>query len=372
MALQKKVCHMTTVHAADDVRIFQKECKSLLADGYEVYLIASNRVMNSSSNIDKYLSWVVLNGESGRFLRALKKGYECFSKAIEVDADIYHFHDPELIPYAVILALKGKKVIYDVHEDLPEDIKIKKWIPWFIRPMASFLAKSIEFIGAKYFFEVVCATSHIAERFSQAQPRTIVVNNFPMQSEFPDEKVGCQVLSSFCYIGGFTEERGLADVIKSLEYLDSEIDLVLAGEFQGDGFERRVKKLSSWSRVKNKGWAGRGEVRDIMKSSFAGIVTLHPTSTYIVSLPVKMFEYMASGIPVIASDFELWRDIVQDNNCGLLVDPCSPEHIASAVKYLYANPDEARVMGKNGRLAFEEKYSWESEEKKLISLYASL
>jgi glycosyltransferase involved in cell wall biosynthesis len=109
-----------------------------------------------------------------------------------------------------------------------------------------------------------------------------------------------------------------------------------------------------------------------MRRSLAGLVLLHPVINYLDALPIKMFEYMSAGLPVIASDFPLWREIIEKNECGLCCDPLKPEKIAEAVQWVLDHPQEARIMGENGRRAVIEKYNWESEGKKLVKLYEDL
>ena len=116
----------------------------------------------------------------------------------------------------------------------------------------------------------------------------------------------------------------------------------------------------------------RGGVKELLNSARAGLVLLHPRINYVDALPIKLFEYMAVGIPVIASDFPLWRTIVDGANCGILVDPMKPEQIAKAIDWLLDNPREARKMGERGRRAVLERYNWSLEEKKLIELYDKL
>jgi glycosyltransferase involved in cell wall biosynthesis len=113
-------------------------------------------------------------------------------------------------------------------------------------------------------------------------------------------------------------------------------------------------------------------VAKILENSLAGIVTFLPSPNHLEAQPNKMFEYMSAGIPVIASDFPLWREIISGNDCGLLVNPLKPLEIAGAIDYLVNNPAEAKRMGRNGRLAVIEKYNWPMEEKKLLRFYDSI
>ena len=107
----------------------------------------------------------------------------------------------------------------------------------------------------------------------------------------------------------------------------------------------------------------------MLNQSKIGIVTLHPKENYLESLPIKMFEYMHAGIPVIASNFPLWQEILTENKCGICVDPFNLDQIAEAIKYLLNNEEDARIMGINGREAVTKKYNWENEVKKLENIY---
>ena len=124
-----------------------------------------------------------------------------------------------------------------------------------------------------------------------------------------------------------------------------------------------------WQNVNEYGFLDRLGVRNILARSAAGVVTFYPLPNHVDAQPNKMFEYMSAGIPVIASHFPLWREIIEDNQCGLLVDPLNPEAIANAIDYLINNPQEARSMGQNGRRAVEEKYNWTIEQQKLLEFY---
>lgn len=153
---------------------------------------------------------------------------------------------------------------------------------------------------------------------------------------------------------------------------DQSAKLQLAGKFNPMSALENVKHLDGWSRVNFHGWANRGQVANILAQARAGLVVLHPTANYREAYPVKMFEYMAMGIPVIASDFPLWRRIVEDAECGLVVNPLNPDEIANAMQWLLDNPSEAEAMGDRGRKAVEANYNWESESHKLIEFYRQL
>ena len=362
-----KVCHLTSVHTRYDTRIFLKECQSLASNGYKVSLVVVDGLGDEYKEGVNILD--VGKTNSGRLSRFTTTTRKVYKKAIDIDADIYHFHDPELMPFGYLLKLKGKKVIYDVHEDLPRQLLSKPYLG-FGKKVLSFLIEKIENFFSSKVSAVVTATPFIRERFTRLNTNSIDVNNFPLLSEFEDFSV-FEKRNEICYVGGLSEVRGIHEVVRSLSNLQS-IKLNLAGLFNDTNFEHKVKSLSSWSKVNELGFLDRDGIRDVLSKSKIGIVTLHPIVNYMDSLPVKMFEYMASGLPVIASDIPLWKSIIQETKCGVCVDPLNPDEIANAIHQIVNSPSRAKEMGQNGRKAVLSKYNWSIEESKLLKLYRDL
>lgn len=301
--------------------------------------------------------------------------WRVFRQAIKSNASICHFHDPELIPVAVCLALAGRKVIYDVHEDLPRQIMSKHWISPWLRRGVSVGAALIEWISSRVFFSgIVAATPVISERFPRN--KTVTVQNFPefAMSDANGSDSYRTRIRSVAYIGGLEEIRGIREMVQAIAICNrtSPIKFFLAGRFSNSETKKRIESMEGWNEVDFLGWKSRQEVKEILAKSRVGLVVLHPISNYLVSYPVKLFEYMAAGIPVVASDFPLWREIVEDADCGILVDPMNPEAIATAISWLLDNPERAEEMGKNGRRAVEKKYNWAAEFTKLETLYKAL
>ncbi len=360
-----KVCHFTSVHKTDDIRIFHKECKSLAEAGHEVYLVAAN----TEEKIQDGVRILSTNVEfSGRLSRMNKTSKGVYRKALEVQADIYHFHDPELLRFALRLKRKGKKVIYDAHEDVPRQIMAKYWIPKLFRKMVSVCFELYENFVAKRLHAVVVSTPHIRERFIKINPNTIDVCNYPLISELMEPSKWDDKNNEICYVGGISEVRGINQLMDALVFVP-DIRLNLAGNFSTEALEVQVKEKEKWNRVDFYGYVGRNELLSIFHRSKIGMVTLLPTPNHMESLPIKMFEYMSAGIPVICSDFPLWKEIVGSNECGICVDPNNPEEVAKAIQYLMNNPAQANEMGKKGRLAIMGKYNWDIEKNKLFDLY---
>jgi glycosyltransferase involved in cell wall biosynthesis len=363
-----KVCHITSAHPDGDVRIFHKECVSLAEEGYDVSLVIPNAEPRVENGVN-IVSFIYK--PSSRLSRFTKSVNLVYNKAIEVNADIYHLHDPELLRIAVKLKKKGKKVIYDAHEDLPRQILSKQYLKPVLRKLISSRIERYENKVAKKLDAIVTATPYIRDRFLKVNPRTTDINNFPILKELLiDFDYNEKTQNEICYVGGITTVRGINELIASIKHVDG--TLLLAGKFLEVGLKDLLEKNANWKKVKELGFLSRSEVKDVYERSKLGVVTLHPISNYYVSLPVKMFEYMAAGIPVVASKFPLWESIITKNNAGLCVDPMNPIEIGEAINYILNNPKEAKIMGENGRKMVIEKYNWDIEKKKLINLYKQL
>jgi hypothetical protein len=229
-------------------------------------------------------------------------------------------------------------------------------------------------VAARIFDAIVCANPKAADRFPGG--KTIVVQNFPIASELvqPDAAPYTGRPPTFVYVGGIAVIRGAVELVAAIELLgdSTAARLELAGTINPASLEGVLRVLPGWSRVTYHGWASRSDVATLLARARAGLVVLHPTGNYPDAYPVKMFEYMSAGLPVIASDFPLWRRIVEGAGCGLLVDPTSPAEIADAMRWILDNPTEAEAMGRRGSQAVSEKYNWPREAEKLIGLYGRL
>jgi len=260
-----------------------------------------------------------------------------------------------------------------VHEDVPRQILGKTWLYTLLRPLVSKAVSLIEWLFSRVFASgIVAATPTIGKRFPKKI--TVIVQNFPVEKELSYEE--CMPYLSrpnnIVYIGGVTKKRGVIENISALDYINNDCRLLLAGTFESNELQYTCQEMSAWDKVEYFGQIDRQEVKRVLNTSRVGLVTLHPLINYIDSYPVKLFEYMSAGIPVVASDFPLWRRIIQNANCGLLVDPMQPAEISEAVDWLLENPLKAAEMGKNGKKAVLEKYNWRSQCKILTAFYLQL
>jgi len=364
------VCMLTSVHSATDVRIYEKEARSLSVAGYRVLIVAPHEKNDSREDVQ-----IIAVRPQGSRLRRMTQGvWDVYRKAVEIDAEVYHFHDPELIPVGLLLRLHGKHVIYDVHEDVPRDILSKYWVWDPLRRSLGVAAEFAEAVGARSFDGICAATPAIARRFPS--PKTEVIRNYPrldIQANLGAIPYG-QRAAICLYVGVVGVGRGAKEMIDSIALVPEHVNarLVLAGSYDPPGLEVEFHARPGWSRVDSVGWVSRSGVVELLGRAKVGLAILHPTACFVESLPVKMFEYMAAGIPLVVSDFPLWRRIVGDVGCGLLVDPLNPVDIARAIGWIFTHPQEAEEMGKRGAAAVRSTYNWEQESEKLLKFYRGL
>jgi glycosyltransferase involved in cell wall biosynthesis len=360
------VTHLTSVHPRFDTRIFVKMCRSLVDHGVAVALVVADGKGSEDCDGISIYDVGVSNGRLDRIRRAPGR---VLKKAVELDADLYHFHDPELIPVGLKLKRMGKHVIFDSHEDVPQQMLDK---PYLNPPLRWLLAQGLSLLerwACARFDGVVAATPFIRDKFLRINPATVDVNNFPLLDELVSEVPWTEKRAEVCYIGSIDRIRGILEICDAMGRVKSLARLNLGGRFNSRDLKQQAQQFPGWARVNALGYIDRDGVRSILARSMAGLVTLHPARNYIDALPVKMFEYMSAGIPVIASDFPLWREIIVENDCGLMVDPLNPPQIAEAIDYLVNHPAEAERMGRNGRKAVLEHYNWPREERKLLEFY---
>lgn len=361
-----KVCHMTSVHESTDDRIFLKECVSLAEAGFDTYQIAYGK------SFEKNGVKVIGLGEraSSRIKRILVNARRVYKEALKINADIYHFHDPELLPYGKKLKKQNKIVIYDSHEDVPRQIMAKEWIPLFCRKIVSMIYEKYEKSVAVKLDCVIAATPHIQKIFEDNGAVSYTVKNYPILCDIHGNNEDYSEREFYaCYAGGLTEVRGITDIIKAMGSGSGK--LLLAGSIDEE-YEKELKCLNGYEKTKLLGFLNRTQIEEMYNRSRVGLAVLRKTPNHVNALAIKLFEYMAAGIPIVCSDFPLWIEIVEKNGCGICVEPENIEEIEKAIEYLFLHPYEAKKMGDRGKKVVREKYNWKMEEKRLVQVYRNL
>ena len=351
-------------------------CRVLAERGFTVTLVAPEPF---EDNLVQPSSWNRKIESASRVKRIVL----ALRAALAAKADIYHFHDPELIPlgFALKLLRPSAVVIYDVHEDYPSMMRVKYWIPIALRPMVAEAAYMANAAAGLLLDGIVTADPSVLKDFERtAGKKAIVQYNFPKTSMFtaPSKKLSAPV-ADLVYIGGMSDRAGtfvLLDALALLVERGLKVSARLAGYTDGEAgrsaIRARIQSLGLTEQVEFCGRIPHSEVPAWIRSGRIGLVTLQPIDKFLKNIPTKMFEYWACGLPVIASDLPPIREFLQDETNGLLFNPRSPEDLARAIRRLVESPRECHRMGTNGQTQVFESWNNDRQIDTLVNFYAQL
>lgn len=357
-----KVCHVTSVHRSNDIRIFVKECTSLAAAGYDMYLVAPG-----DSKTEGAIK-IIGCGEvpAKRSERVKNFDAKVYEIACAVDADIYHFHDPEMLKYAAKLKKQGKKVIFDSHEDVPAQIESKPWIPAPFRGIISAAYKVYETKYVSRLDAVVTATDYISEQFHGRAKVIISVKNYPRFDDIRCSAVPFTKRSKYaCYAGGISYIRGETIMASAMKRIDGLLKLAGVCEINSVKDSRPVN-------VDYLGRLNRDELNTLYSECRVGLCLLLPVPNHLEALPTKIFEYMASGLPVVVSDFFPCSEDIEKRGYGKIVDVSDEDAVVEAIRFYLNDPEEAEKTGEIGHKIAVNEFNWLNEGKKLLGLYAKI
>ena len=368
--VKKKVVHITTVHNRYDSRIFHKECLSLANLGFEVYLIVADGKGNETISGIK----IIDSGyQKNRIKRLFLSVHNAYYVAKMINADIYHFHDPDLLYAGKRLKNSKNQVFFDSHEDFPALMLQRDYIPKLFRRPLYYLAKSFEIYYSRRISGIVTVTDKIANKFkSYGVKRIQIIKNYPILSltQIPSfDKDINQPLA--CYVGGLTPIRGVKEMIISC--FKAGVKLVLAGPFDNEDYLKEMQSLPEWSNVTYMNYIPHDELYEkVYSKSNLGLVLLQSAPNHTYSIPIKQFEYMQSGLPVIStSAVKFCEEITNETGCGIVVNPLDIDEITKAIKTIISDKELAKQMAEKGYNAVKDNYNWSSQEKLLVDFYES-
>jgi glycosyltransferase involved in cell wall biosynthesis len=354
------------VHAATDDRIFYKECRSLVQHGYEVYFV----VPNAKDEIIEGVHIQGIDEVGGRFSRLFKAQWNALRTSLKTKSAIYHFHDPELMFLGVILKILGKKVVYDVHEDLPKQILYKPWISSpFIRKILSKLIYVFEQFSCLFFDGILSVTDDIAQKYKPS--KTIILRNLPINAivESIDNSVNTPENEKliFIYAGGLTRIRGIREVCEALAPHKNKAELWLLGQWETEEYRKECISDMNTDYIKYLGFKTMPVVYQHIDRADVGIAMLYPIKNYLTSLPIKAFEYMALRKPLLMSNFEYWETTFE--GAALFADAHSVDDISFKIKKLIEDKALRQQLGDFGFQRIQDELNWEKEAEKMFSLY---
>ena len=368
--MKTTVCHMTSVHHVSDPRIFLKECGSLARAGFETYLIAPHHQVETIRDVHI----IPFRRFKRRLFRILFSPYVMLAKGLKVKAAIYHLHDPELQITGFFLKLLGRRVVFDSHEMVHMDLGDKYYLKGGLaKKIIPALYRSVEALAIRFFDGFVLAEdgykNYFFSKHHRYRGKFEFLRNYPLLrliDSIQPSSNGTGVLAAV-YAGKLSYNRGIKELVGAAGQLDGSLEVRLIGQWENENIRRECMDLPGWRFVEYLGFLPPDEVYRHMKGADIGMCALYPVPNYMVSLPVKALEYMACGLPMVMSDFPVWRGMFTAG--AVFVDPLDEESIASALRDLIQHPDRRSALKEQGRRLVESEMSWEIEEKKLLDMY---
>jgi len=341
--------------------------KSLLQGGYKVTLVAQKVSVETHLQLNVPDIVEYRPGALGK----LQMLWRLLPFIWRQQTDVYHFHDPELLLLVPFLRRKGA-VVYDVHENYAQSILENRQGGRFA-PIISTLFSYIEKFMAAQCDAIIGATSEITSLFSKHKNSATIKNYAPIGREriVLQAKSANEKKYDLVYIGGLARNRGLFDMLDALQKMPN-CSMVIAGTFTDAQTELEAHQHEAWARVNYLGQISSSEIFDVLRQSKIGLLLLWPQSRFLESLPLKLFEYMGAGLPVIASSFPFWYQFVADNEAGIMVDPHDLDAIVATIQELLDSPQLVKKMGERAQEAVLDKYSWEQEYEKLVQVYVNI
>lgn len=359
-----QIVHFSTVHPPDDIRIFFKECISLAKAGFSVTLVARGE---GSTNLVHGVTCRTVKIPQNRALRMTVGQLRMMAALVTLRGDLFHFHDPELMPAALALRLMGRRVVFDSHEHVAKDLGEKPWLSGLGRWVAGLCGRALEWVAAYSMSGIVITTPGMQRAYARGQ--TVLVRNLPKLEEFRELPAWEQRRPIVCYVGLVNELRGSRQIARLATRTSARI--VVAGRLPDDE-RRKLQQERGWRLVEYRGVLDRSQIVSLLSEAQVGLAILLPRRNVDDSIPTKLLEYLAAGIPVIASDFPSWRALSQGIDCVTFVDPLDEDALARSVNALLGNPARMQVMGRLGRELVLKRFVWEREFDTLLSFYSSL
>ncbi len=362
--LHIKICHVSSAHDRTDDRIFLKECVSLAQAGFDVSFVVQSPI----SEDDRGVHIVGIPKRKSRLKRIFLGPFSAFGASLSTGASVYHLHDPELLPLAFLYRILGKKVIFDSHEDVPRQIFSKSWLgPIWIRKIISSIYAALEWFFILFCSRVISVTPEITDRFPK--DKKVLIRNYPILKLVETEKIPHEKIRAI-YAGGLSEIRGIREVIRSIHSLEGKLELWLLGPWSGEEYKQACMSEAGWKYTVYHGNVKPEEVFKFYAQCDIGIALLFPEENYLRSLPIKTFEYMAAGLPVMMSNFPYWLENFKDG--AIFVDPANVTEIEVALKKLTQDEAYRTDLAVKGKENVLRNFSWENESKTLIQTYKEL
>jgi glycosyltransferase involved in cell wall biosynthesis len=277
----------------------------------------------------------------------------------------------------LLLIRQGKRVIYDIHEYYAQSMLTKSWIPSPARRVFSGMINLIERFAASKMTGIITVNQQMEAEFRKRNPNTIAIANYPPQWFI--DKCGqrrAPIPNRIIYCGLVNEERGYQIIFDAMRLVRLQIPqahcLVIGPIEESQTFAKHPRLSEVVDDRLGVIWGGNIQPEEVpvrLQTAQVCWLPLQSTRRFEDSEPIKLFEYMAAGCPIVASRLGSVTKIVEKTGCGILVSPSDAQSHANAIYYLLTHPKEAAEMGLRGQQAVEKEYNWASQEHKLLTFY---
>ncbi|GAB3034633.1 glycosyltransferase [Spirosoma pulveris] len=364
-----RVLHISTAHPPQDPRVVFKQCQTLAAV-YEVFCA----LPHADPAVSPVIRFVQLPYFSRIIWRLLITCPFIVLRCIWLRPRLVHVYSPEFLPFSYLFRLLGAEVIYEVQENLHKKIQLKTSNNGtLLRQMFRLFDR----LAQRHFYLIFTEHGYLSTYTQLAKPHAVIYN-YPLLSflaPFYTPYNPSSETPSFFYIGLLSFDRAIDTLVNSFAKLGITYPRFIVHLFGRRTFtDTNLENLPGYDRVRDhlhfNGYTDQRLAFPYARGATAGLALLKPVGDYPESYTTKLFEYMALGLPVITSDFPLYRDIVDRHQCGFCVSPYDTEQVTEALAYLIENPAEARRMGQRGRQAVEQFYNWTTEADKLLHFYS--
>lgn len=370
-----KICMLSSGHPPLDDRVYYKEALSLKRIGKVTIIAPWDKSMITEDGVE-----ILGIPQRGKILGRLMPLFFLFTIGLRLKADAYHCHEADSLFVGYLLKIfTGAKLIYDAHEYYPEAYSEK--FPKVSQSIVFYLISRYEEFLCRRCDAVITVNEDLQSKFLKYNENSESIPNYPTRQNFRknEDFIRKDIGKYLIYAGGLTMDRGLIEMVELLNRLvlnNIDIKLLLVGYFNYSNDEKIIRNLISEKNLNSyvhfTGRLEHVEIPELMKNAFAGLLFLKPIARYQKAEPIKLFEYMASGIPVISYDYSGVKNIINDQGCGIVIPRLDMDEALKSVIYLFNNPKVARSMGIKGVEAFEEHYNWDICEKRLQNVYSIL
>lgn len=372
-----KICHVISGYFRNDARVFHRQCKSLQKQNNEVVILSNDGGRNEKLDGIEIFSCNVFLKK--RIFVLLFATFQFFFSAKKINADIYQFHSPELIFLGLYFKLIGKKVIYDAHEDLPRHILEKEWLLWmptFLRKFISLATEQYLFWALKKYDRVITPHHHVLELFKKNGIECTLVANFPIIKNKKNFLLDDYLIRKkvICYTGTVYSYSNQEEILEAISDL-KDVRYKIVGFFD----EAHLNSLSSHKAFNQLDFSERipwERLSEFYEMTSVGIVVYDYKLNLGGNLGSygsnKLFEYMEAGLPLVCTDYKLWKEIIDEYKCGIYVKPGNVSEIKNAISFLLENKELAYKYGQNGRRAVEEKFNWSLHQKEYLKIFQNI